>query len=197
MLNISSSSWHYRLRSYAFDHQPKDLCSYFWSVIAAACLYALVHIVRFSAWAFGPMRRQGRLGSTMLVLIGMVLVLAACFLIGWAAYEIWIQPWAFFVGLLQVIAIILVIAVVAALAIFFIFGTGEIYKRYRKSHPVKPHRREVVEEPEGESSFMLIWNFLKAKKRKACPLVSVDGTVHIKDRDHLKDVEQAYQDIIP
>ena len=39
------------------------------------------------------------------------------------------------------------------------------------------------EEPKGESFFMIFLNFLKAKKHKVCPLITVNGET-AKGNDH-------------
>lgn len=176
MLNISSQSWHYRLRASIFDSKPKDLCSYFWSVVAAALARGLAVLGHIVSWCTRPVGGPSRFFRAVFFFV------IACYFLYWiirAIYVLITDPSHFFWSLLMVLGIIFAIALVAAIVILALAGLSEWRKRHRRKHPKKPaitlvDPEETPEDP-GESTWNIFWTFLRSKKRKVCPLIVVDN----------------------
>ena len=177
MLNISSASWHFRMRSRIFDSPPKDLCSYFWSCVAAAVALGVIAIGRFFLWVTSPLRSSSRaqkgLGIVLYVILGCMLLL----LFGLFVYNMITDFWDTFLETAKIIGLVVGVIVGGILFLLALAGIGELNKHYgpKKKPEASGEAEEKPRQPQGESGFSVLWNFLKAKKRKACPIISVDG----------------------
>jgi hypothetical protein len=192
MLNISSLSWHYKLRSGFFNSEPTNLCGYFWSVVASILLEGIVHVIQFFSWLFTDGQGHPRrfIPAIVVTAVAVFLIFLAVVMI----YAIITNPWNVFLGLLKGIGLLLAVAGALVLFLLLIAGLEEVGKRRRrkpKNHLGVVSVSEERQEPEGESFFMIFWSFLKAKKRKVCPLVTVDGGVN---RDGGSNVITIYHD---
>jgi len=181
MLKVSNTSWHYRLRAKTFSSEPKDLCSYFWSTVASAMAIVLLAIGRLLAWLGRGLGRVlkplGRLGPPLEWLIPRLLVIAmfglALFMLGWLAYIAITQTIDFLIGLAVVIGgVLFVLALIAAA-----YGVHRHRQAHRSTKPKMETEAKVEKEPkpksEGSSTLRMLWAFLVAKKKKACPLIEV------------------------
>ena len=181
MLKVSNTSWHYRLRAKTFSSEPKDLCSYFWSTVASAMAIVLIAIGRVLAvlgrGLHRVLRPLGRLGPPLEWFIPRLIVVAmAClvlFGLGCLVYIAITDTTSFLIGLAIVIGGIIFLLLLVATA----YGVH----RHRQNNPrekkTKVTTEKIEKEPkpksEGSSTLSLIWGFLKAKKRKACPMIEV------------------------
>lgn len=216
MLKVSSTSWHYRLRGQIFEDPPKDLCRYFWSTVASAILCALIAVGYALYWVFRPLgrllgrgfRRFGRFaqrhdeafGTGITVLLIGLLAAMVLFLVGWLVWALLYNTWDFLHGVLVVlmwVGIVALILAVAVLLLLAIAGFVHLVKKWNRERPPKP--AEAVDNPtkpvnpkkkkvEGDSTWTLAWTFIKAKKRKVCPLIQVVGEETNEPERHLRAV---------
>lgn len=176
MLNISSNSWHYRVRSEWFHRPPKDLCRYFWSVVASILMWGVAYAVAALHWLFVDENdRLRRVWATVAMIAAIGLTIG---LLIWAGWALWTHPWDFLLGILKVLGFVALFALGAGFVLLAFAGIGEVVKRRRKRRRAKQPLTLVPEprpEDDGESFFMIMWHFLMSKKRKVCPLITVDG----------------------
>lgn len=140
MMEISISSWHYRVVKSVYDSAHNSLCVYFWQVVSALIVRAF-HI-----------------GFLMFI---------ACFVIGFFAVPItwglgelgWIEPVV--PGEVAAVPIaIMSIAAVAALVIFLMSCIKYLIEEYQYKRKKK---KRVAKEPN------LVVEYIRAKKQKVCP----------------------------
>ncbi|UOL48645.1 hypothetical protein [Pseudomonas phage Astolliot] len=139
-MEISISSWHYRVVKSVYDSAHNSLCVYFWQVVSALIVRAF-HI-------------------------GFLLFMA-CFVIGFFAVPItwglgelgWIEP-VVPREIAAVPLVIITIAVIAALLIFLLNGTRYLFDEYQYKRKKK---KRVAKEPN------LVVEYIRAKKQKVCP----------------------------
>lgn len=124
-VRISERSWHLQLvRACRHDYVPRDLCSYFWTLVAIIAPLAVV------------------IGVIVIAVVAFVRIM----LIDWRTTAVGIG-----IG----------IGVWAALFLVYYLGRSLI------------HRRRVRQRPTGRRGPNLIVAYVKAKKRRFCPLIEV------------------------
>lgn len=198
MLKVSTQSWHYRLRAQVFDNRPKDLCSYFWSTVASAFVMVgfyigmgLWFVLRPIVWILRKVFRSfGRNADTIETVVGYSLAALAIgglvALTGWGIWALIYNTDGFLWGVLMVLmwaGIVAAGAAVAILVILLIAGIVHVIKKWHRNRPPKPAKPNAAaslpkpkkEEVPGDSTWTLIWGFLKGKKRKVCPLIELVG----------------------
>jgi hypothetical protein len=159
-MEISKDSWHYKLikewdRDLAWDlnYRPTSVsfCKYFWCVL----------------WCF----------PKVLAVLLVLAFLAACVFFGFMLFVVY--PLNFFlIGLFDIVLLedtggrgIFSLAVVL-LAITLI-GIIETWKGDMKVRPSYLKRTSVPLEKDKEKKPSLLWEYIKAKKAKMCPLVTL------------------------
>ncbi len=171
MLTIDRSSWHLRLcrSAYGQSYTPNNLCKYFWSVLGAPLVKIMVLLLTGLAAPFvflGVKANEsdlnwGNIGTVMgigvvvlgtiwgLLVIGYVVALAA---IHW-------DFWAF--------TLLLIIPVLALLVLAIHLSLEWLGKRVETWEP-KPKKAK------SPSFLSLAWQFVKAKKKRVCPLIFIN-----------------------
>lgn len=154
-ININTKSWHFRLIR-NFDSKPKsNLCGYFWQVVKYIILSVFivsVGIILVSAFAFFSLYIIGLIAGSTLASVG---IFPASFIDVPNTFN-----WRY------VVLSIVIDAVIAA----FIYGKHK-YDEYRYEKAEKSNGTEKSTKPN------LLFEFVKAKKQKICPLINfVDPT---------------------
>jgi hypothetical protein len=179
MLTVSNKSWHLRLvRFYLIYYQPRDLCSYFWMVVlftlASIPLAVVMAVImpiawiatRIEAWGYEANRRYRALSKLVKPLKILALVLLGALLIA-ALTVLVIALLAEWRSIL--IALAAIIGLLAAMFLFMLlaaWGVDTIAQR-RSSREHKPRQPNLIAE------------FVRAKKRRVCPLMQVAEEVSL------------------
>jgi hypothetical protein len=147
MREVSRRSWHYRLYSSVWDVEPKNLCLYFWGTVAAPLMLLTIFVGDAVAGLSDVAKRRIAVIGVSLLLVWMTIALA------WAIYQ---DPWV----------ALIIPAVLLGLAILAVIGVG-------LSVAFEGRGDEEEQQQRGDSSGRLVWEFLKGKKQKVCPLIKV------------------------
>jgi hypothetical protein len=178
MLNISTNAWHYRLITWSFGGTPKGLCLYFWATVfsivaipgslAGLLVTPLVRRIE-EGWAWDSREGASSPSKSLPPLYSFSLAwIPACLIFGIVSFALVDGP------LGPRIAYIVFFGL--ALCIPLSFTAVGLYKYYAR--PVFVPKPEKPEQPPRKpsktiSSLKLMWAFLVAKKRKACPRIEV------------------------
>jgi hypothetical protein len=148
MLEVSARSWHYRLWDSLWPDPPTNLCAYFWGCVLAA----IVKIIDPIAIFVGRTRK-----FWLYVLVGLFVAIVL-YLVGMLAYAIYQNLWnALWIPLIAIGAAIGLIALLALVVVAMsYFEDGD-----------------EKEKSSGASGKRVTWEFLKARKQKVCPLITV------------------------
>lgn len=161
MLTIRENAWHYRFQKFViirlYDDAyavPKSLCTYFWTTVfclIGAVLYPLFAAIR---WVAGPAAKwlEHWIPRHKTAVSYITVAVVASGLTAWAILDIdtfWILP-----------AVIGIVIAVFAIVI----GISVLMERHQQAKTPKP----------GDAKPNLAWEFVKAKKRRVCPLIRVE-----------------------
>lgn len=173
-MKVKKSSWHYKVYKKVNNSDPKDLCSYFWKVIGslflhfifysivtlAILLYPVVFLVLFLFGSIQPFSLKNSLVRYKPITFfgGKICFYPATL----------ISPLIFLFPLFQVfpgtaIALILLL-MINAISYFIAFD-------YLISNGLYEEKYEEEEKSKEENIFLA---YLKAKKRKVCPLIELE-----------------------
>lgn len=163
MVKVDTNSWHCRLLDFKdvyFDDyvgysRPRTLCSYFWRVVFAPLQMALVWMLTTTVWLFGV--EEDDYGNLCikykLAFWGMLITSASIFYIGIP------MMYAFEVSqLYEAVALVAAAGIIIGCLIGVWAKLDTMYDNRDRSN-------------EGESFTSLVWQTVKAAKKKVCPLM--------------------------
>lgn len=144
-MKVNMNSWHYRLIENFLDGSPSNsLCVYFWQVVLRLVVGGAMGL---AMWGF-----FGGLASAFIVKFGWI---------DPATTPVWIKLLAAGLGAFLVLAVFLVVLLIIG---FTIYGVVAAFKTLRTMF-------EQWDEKRPEKDDNLIVAFVKAKKRKVCPMI--------------------------
>lgn len=149
MLRVSTDAWHYRLYTFIWDDDiaPKNLCHYFWHLLLGVLLLPFVLLGRFVNW-IGAGKWLSHVVIGGVGIYGMVMMV-------FAVMDNW---WN----------LLLIPAAVASVLVFIIGVTTVIWV-------IIKWRRKKSRVVSADSTSALVKEYVKAKKRRVCPLIEVVG----------------------
>lgn len=156
-MKISTKSWHYKMNSYILglvNLEPSNsLCLYFWQTVllpfvavAVAVLAAIAAVVVVQALGFFFFYAVGGLLSKFLVYLN---ILPETFALIKDVFN-----WRF-----------IMVSVIFELSIAALWYGKIKYKQYRENKDEENYRNNIEPKP------VLLFEYIKAKKRKICPLI--------------------------
>lgn len=158
MLRVSATSWHYRLYKWTQRYgnwpnsEPKSLCSYFWSIVLTPLfIYSATFRKVVESVLFRPFVWLGRLNQTALIIVVTAVITTV------------IVCWGFLWPHKLLIAAIVVVGIIVAgvLLLLIALGIAELSDRRKSGSDLEPITGQ------------LIFEFVRAKKRRVCPLIEV------------------------
>lgn len=157
-MNISTNSWHYKMNKFVHGRLrvgvdvSTSLCGYFWQTVFSPIIvitFVLVGLLTITCMAWVFLYVIGGLFSTVLVVFD---ILPESYILKPTSYNLAFIP-------MSIIADILLVGV---------FHVSFIYKSYKE--------RKIQESLEKnkpiDSKPLLVIEYIKAKKRKICPLIN-------------------------
>ncbi len=163
-MNINKSSWHFKLLDY-WDfkvsyklrrNQPVTLCQYFWNVIGSI-------LITLGMTTMGLFFVGALLGLTIGAIIGLVIFFGASWL-----------PVIEYGSTLDVMSTI-------GLVVYLLFGvlyTFEVAKEQVREGKIIPSwmkfSKQEVSKPKKETKPNILFEYVKAKKNKFCPVVKLE-----------------------
>ncbi|QXO12748.1 hypothetical protein pEaSNUABM49_00535 [Erwinia phage pEa_SNUABM_49] len=155
-MNISTNSWHYKMNEFVYEFLNKNvatsLCGYFWQTVFAPIItltLAIVGLIVISILSWGALYLVGALFSNFLVWIN---VLPEAFQLVKNVFN-----WRFIP--MSILFDVLVIAVFYGKYKYSSYKERKIEEAKEKGAPI-------------DSKPLLVIEYIKAKKRKICPLIN-------------------------
>ncbi|SOK59305.1 Phage protein [Yersinia phage fHe-Yen9-03] len=154
-MKISTNSWHYKMNEYVYDMLNKNisnsLCGYFWQTVFAPIItltIVLLGLVVISILSWGAFYLVGALFSNFLVWIN---VLPESFQLLKKVFN-----WRF----------------IPMSILFDVLVVGVFYSKHKYSSYKERKIEEAKEKGiQIDSKPLLVVEYIKAKKRKICPLI--------------------------
>lgn len=147
MLQVRSNSWHYWVWSLGrrSSSRPKNLCRYFWH-----CAFKIIGALIIAGLAL-----SGIVGLLYLI----------------ASFPIW-----FGIGMVGLgVAAVLFIGLGYLVGIWIDHRLATEKQRHdrKRQRQIAKNERRQAKQNKPPSAFGLIWAFIRAKKKKYCPLIEV------------------------
>lgn len=166
-MKVSEGAWHVTVvRRLNHDYRPRDLCSHFWTVQGALAIWTVFGLVIAAA-----------IGAVLTFVVWGFIV--APINVGWPWSGAWDGGWwSNFQKVLYIIAYALLMATPAGWLVYKLdedwVGWGaEVRKERRREERIKRREEESKKEPLPPPKPSILLAFLRAKKRKVCPLIEL------------------------
>lgn len=151
-MQISKKSWHFKLLDYYVIY-PKNLCSYFWLVVFLSLIYPFDRAYKLLRIHVYLKYKVTKFWWNYILAPISISILSFYFLFG----DSWMDSFPFSFGLPIAILISIGMLELVFLGLYFLVEfLCFIDKRKKEKEPKKPN---------------LLFEYLKAKKQKICPLI--------------------------